>query len=195
MVPPPEAAPESTPHGASAEILNQAAKRVADVWGIGLAESAIAATAVDEDPELVCGGLRVGAENFTPVTIVLCPSADFVESLQAQEEGSLAAGLGEERSAALANPFQGPSSNLDLLFDVQLEATIRFGGRQLLLREILSLSPGSAIGLDRQIDEPAELLVAGRLVARGQVVVVDGNFGLRITDVTSARQRSELLHA
>jgi len=87
------------------------------------------------------------------------------------------------------------NSNLGLLFNVQLEATIRFGGRQLLLRDILSLSPGSVIELDRQVSDPAELLVAGRLVARGEVVVVDGNFGLRVTELTNTSQRSELVQA
>ena len=87
------------------------------------------------------------------------------------------------------------NSNVGLLFNVQLEATIRFGGRQLLLRDILSLSPGSVIELDRQVSDPAELLVAGRLVARGEVVVVDGNFGLRVTELTNTGQRSELVQA
>ena len=94
-----------------------------------------------------------------------------------------------------ANQPAATSSNLGLLFDVQLDATIRFGGRQLLLRDILSLSPGSVIELDRQVGEPAELLVAGKLVARGEVVVVDGNFGLRVTELTNPAQRGELAQA
>lgn len=85
------------------------------------------------------------------------------------------------------------NSNIGLLFNVQLEATIRFGGRQLLLRDILSLTPGSVIELDRQVGEPAELLVAGHLVAKGEVVVVEGNFGLRVTELINAGQRSELV--
>lgn len=74
---------------------------------------------------------------------------------------------------------------LDLLLDVQLEATIRFGERQLLLRDVLSAGPGSLIELDRELQEPADLLVAGRLIARGEVVVVNGNFGLRVTELVS----------
>src|SRR5579872_4989446 len=74
-------------------------------------------------------------------------------------------------------------SSLDLLLEVQLEATICFGGRQLLLRDILSAAPGSLFELDHDLQEPADLLVAGRLIARGEVVVVDGRFGLRVTEL------------
>jgi flagellar motor switch protein FliN len=185
--------------GSAAEMISRAAGKVAAHWKPGAATLEIAPAAIDDEkPDSICGGLRLTAENFTPITIVLGPSAEFAESLRILEEGlTMTNPSGElpEVSEALANQPQAASSNLDLLFDVQLEATIRFGGRQLLLRDILSMSPGSVIGLDRQVDEPAELLVAGRLVARGEVVVVDGNFGLRITEVTSANQRSELLHA
>jgi flagellar motor switch protein FliN len=86
-----------------------------------------------------------------------------------------------------------PVPSLDLLFDVELEATIRFGGRQLLLRDILSMTPGSVVELDKRIDEPAELLVAGRLIARGEVVVVDGSFGLRVTEVVNEPAQAALL--
>jgi flagellar motor switch protein FliN/FliY len=89
-------------------------------------------------------------------------------------------------SAPAASRSLPTDSHLDLLLDVQLEATIRFGERQLLLRDILSMGPGSLIELDRRLEEPADLLVAGRLIARGEVVVVNGNFGLRITELASA---------
>lgn len=76
-------------------------------------------------------------------------------------------------------------SPLDLLLDVPLQATIRFGERQLLLRDVLSAGPGSLIELDRELQDPADLLVAGRLIARGEVVVVNGHFGLRVTELVS----------
>ena len=85
------------------------------------------------------------------------------------------------------------ASNLDLLLDVELEATIRFGRHEMLLRDIFGLMPGAVVELDQMVNEPAELLVAGRLIARGEVVVVDGNFGLQVTEVASVGQRAELL--
>jgi flagellar motor switch protein FliN len=73
--------------------------------------------------------------------------------------------------------------NLDLLMNVELAVSLRFGSRRLLLREILDLNPGSVIELDREVDEPVDMLLDGRLVARGEVVVLNGCYGLRITEV------------
>ncbi|HTT34015.1 MAG TPA: FliM/FliN family flagellar motor switch protein [Methylomirabilota bacterium] len=100
-------------------------------------------------------------------------------------------------SAPLSEPPRGPlgplPSNLELLLDVELDATIRFGRHEMLLRDILGLMPGVVVELDQLINEPAELLVAGRMIARGEVVVVDGNFGLQVTEVASDRQKAEIL--
>jgi len=80
-------------------------------------------------------------------------------------------------------------TNLGLVLDVTLEATIRFGEREMLLRDIFGLMAGAVVELNQMVNEPAELHVAGRLVARGEVVVVDGNFGLRVTEVASINER------
>lgn len=85
------------------------------------------------------------------------------------------------------------SRNLDLLMDVQLQVTLRFGQQQLLLKDVLDLTPGSVVELDRLVKDPAELLVTGRVVARGEVVIVDGNYGLRVTEVAPPVQRVEAL--
>jgi flagellar motor switch protein FliN len=78
------------------------------------------------------------------------------------------------------------SKKLELLLDVNLALTLRFGQRDLTLREILDLNAGSVIELDRAVEEPAELLLGDKVIARGQVVTVDGNYGIRITDMPSA---------
>ena len=79
--------------------------------------------------------------------------------------------------------------NLDLLLDVELAVTLRFGSRRAPLREILELSPGAVLELNREIQEPVDLMLNDRVIARGDVVVVDGNYGLNITDVISPEQR------
>ncbi len=79
--------------------------------------------------------------------------------------------------------------NLDLLLDVELGVTLRFGSRRAPLREVLELSPGAVLELNREIQEPVDLLLNDRVIARGDVVVVDGNYGLHITDVVSPEQR------
>jgi flagellar motor switch protein FliN/FliY len=73
--------------------------------------------------------------------------------------------------------------NLKLVMDVELNVSLRFGQRQLPLREVLDLASGSVIELDRMADEPVELYLDGRLIARGEAVVVDGNYGLRVTEI------------
>ena len=60
---------------------------------------------------------------------------------------------------------------------------LRFGQRSLTLREVLDLKCGSVIELDRRVDEPVELLLDGRVIARGNAAIVDGNYGLQITEV------------
>src|ERR1700722_18923359 len=93
--------------------------------------------------------------------------------------------VGVPAATAPAADVEVPA-NLALLLDAELEATIRFGDRQMPLREIFELMPGDVIELDQMVDELAQLIVAGRTIAKGEVVVVDGNFGLRITEVASA---------
>ena len=73
--------------------------------------------------------------------------------------------------------------NLKLVMDVELNVSLRFGQRQMPLRDVLELNNGSVIELDRMVDEPVELFLDGKLIARGEAVVVDGNYGLRITEI------------
>jgi flagellar motor switch protein FliN len=74
-------------------------------------------------------------------------------------------------------------NNLKLVMDVELNVSLRFGQRQMPLREVLELGSGSVIELDRMVDEPVELFLDGKLIARGEAVVVDGNYGLRVTEI------------
>jgi flagellar motor switch protein FliN len=93
-------------------------------------------------------------------------------------------------AATLAPAASAPvsaDSNLDLLLGVNLNLTLRFGKRTLTLREIMDLSSGSIIELDRQVQEPADLLLGDKLIAKGEVVIVDGNYGLRITEVSDSQ--------
>ncbi|MBT9330306.1 FliM/FliN family flagellar motor switch protein [Acidipila sp. 4G-K13] len=81
--------------------------------------------------------------------------------------------------------------NLDLFLDIELEASLRFGSRELPLREVLDLGPGDVVELDRNVTDPVDLVVGDKIVARGEVVLVHGNFGLRVTEVAEPRSRLE----
>jgi flagellar motor switch protein FliN len=80
---------------------------------------------------------------------------------------------------------------LELLLDVELEAALRFGAREMQLGEILDLGPGDVVELDRHVTDPVDLIVGDKIVARGEVVLVKGNFGLRVTEVAAPRKRLE----
>jgi flagellar motor switch protein FliN/FliY len=85
----------------------------------------------------------------------------------------------------------GLSPGLALLLDVELEASLRFGAREMPLGEILDLGPGDVVQLDRHVNDPVDLIVGDKIVARGEVVLVNGNFGLRVTEVAEPQKRLE----
>ncbi len=95
------------------------------------------------------------------------------------------------QAPAYVSPVRDPK--LDLLMEVELEVSLRFGERQMALREILDLNAGSVVELDQNVQDPVELLVGEKVVARGQVVVVDGNYGLRVMEIISPMERIESL--
>src|SRR5689334_6812864 len=87
-----------------------------------------------------------------------------------------------------ATPVAVPAAaELERLNDVTVEVSVEIGRTRMTLGDALALGPGSVIGLHRLAGEPVDLLVNGRVIARGEVVVLDEEFGLRITDVTSQR--------
>jgi flagellar motor switch protein FliN/FliY len=105
----------------------------------------------------------------------------------------------EAASAAAAAPAsRGPvgrdlPENLDVILDIDLPLSVRFGHAELTLDALTKLGPGSLIELARLPDDPVELLVNGKLVARGEVVVVGGNYGVRVHEVVSAAERIRTL--
>src|SRR3954469_15728150 len=85
----------------------------------------------------------------------------------------------------------GTDAAMGLLSDIELDATLQFGSREMVLREVLELGPGAVVELDRHVSDPVDLIVGDRIVARGEVVVVSGNFGLRITEGATPQLRLE----
>ena len=85
------------------------------------------------------------------------------------------------------------AKNIDRLMDVEMNVTVRFGTAEVPLREIVQFGVGSMIELNRTIDEPVELLVNNYPFARGEVVVIDGYYGVRVTEINSSEERSRTL--
>jgi flagellar motor switch protein FliN/FliY len=86
-----------------------------------------------------------------------------------------------------AGPDAGVPADLERLYDVTVELAVEVGRTRMTLGQALALGPGSVVTLDRLADKPVDLLVNGKPIARGEVVVIDEEFGLRITEVTSSR--------
>ena len=80
-------------------------------------------------------------------------------------------------------------SRIDVILDIDLPVVVRFGRTDLPLRTLTRLGPGSVIDLGRSPDEPVDVMVSNRVIARGEVVIVGGNYGIRIIDVVSPSER------
>lgn len=127
-----------------------------------------------------------------PVSIRIIPEQLLFDSVLTALSGSSSSSPQQpEVPAAVMN---SDNHNLQLIMDVELNLTLRFGQRTLILSEVADLTTGSVVELDRVVDEPVELLLGERVIARGDVVIVDGNYGLRITELASFDQ-SALLSA
>ena len=101
--------------------------------------------------------------------------------------------LGDRAISSVPGPAAGLTPGLELLLDVELEASLRFGAREMPLGEILDLGPGDVVELDRHVADPVDLIVGDKIVARGEVVLINGNFGLRVTEVAAPRRRLETI--
>jgi flagellar motor switch protein FliN len=114
------------------------------------------------------------------------------ESQTAQRAGSQAAAA--EFSELPNEPSNGASAlNFDLILDVALELTLEVGRTRISVRNLLALSQGSVVELDKLAGDPLDVLVNGTLVAHGEVVVVNDKFGIRLLDVVSPAERVESL--
>jgi len=82
-----------------------------------------------------------------------------------------------------------PPKGLDLLLDIDLPVSVSFGRAQLPLKDVLKLTTGAIVELNRTINDPVEVIVNNRIIARGEVVVIEGNYGVRIHEIVSRESR------
>jgi flagellar motor switch protein FliN/FliY len=101
--------------------------------------------------------------------------APLVQAAQMGQISSLAGGMG--------------GNNLELLMDVPLQVTVELGRTHKMVKEVLALGPGSVVELDKLAGEPVDILVNERPIAKGEVVVIDENFGIRVTEILSPKDR------
>ena len=99
-----------------------------------------------------------------------------------------------EAQAASPAAKGGSKGSIDLLLDVELPVIVSFGRAQLMLKDVIKLTTGSIVELNRALSEPVEVIVNNCVIARGEVVVVEGNYGIRIKQVISRQERLRTLY-
>ena len=120
--------------------------------------------------------------------------AEHQDDLEALDDIDNLDQFSEEQGATGSNALSGDETrNLDLILDIPLTVTVELGRSKLLINDLLQLGQGSVIELTKLVGEPLEVLVNNKLVARGEVVVVNDKFGVRLTDIVSPMERVQSL--
>lgn len=160
------------------------------------------ATIVGEAAHIGTYSLAVGSDINSQALMLYAP----LGTLEVQKPAEVAPKVAEPEPAkeqAAAQPQPQPTRrngsqkrveaaprNIERLLDVELDVIVRFGVTHVQLRDVVRMGVGTMIELNRAVDEPVELLVNGRPLARGEVVVVDGYYGVRITEIGSTAERA-----
>jgi len=130
--------------------------------------------------------------------LALVPNVSMLDALAVPEQGrasSNPAAPALNPVPALPEISDGPALsqnakyNLELLLEVELDLSVSFGETVLPLQDVLKLASGSIVELNRSATDPVDLLVNNSVIARGEVVVVDGNYGVRVTEIVSRKER------
>jgi flagellar motor switch protein FliN len=131
---------------------------------------------------VVCLETRDAGGTANAVEIQISPA--LAAALQPRAESTPTAQASSPAApSARSSTVSPPDASLRRLMDVGLDVKLRFGTRRMLLRDVLALSAGVVVELDNALHSPVDLLLDGRLIAQGEVVIVDGKYGLRVTDV------------
>ena len=137
------------------------------------------------------------AQNFQPEEF----SADDIDNIEDSTAEDLESSTVTVQPVQFASfedldQVQGPQNqNLNILLDVKLQLTVELGRTELPIKKVLELTKGSIITLNKAAGEPVELYANGKLIAYGEVVVIEDNFGLRITHITDPAKRLSSLGA
>jgi flagellar motor switch protein FliN/FliY len=152
-------------------------------------DAATALAARDEFSGVQCGSATIGQGLAAPGSRACYVAVANVASCL------FAVGVEPQNVPAPAAVAADDGSRLGALLDVDLPLVVRFGRTVMPLGAIAELGPGSLIDIGRSTDEPVDLLIGERLIARGEVVVVGGNYGVRITEIAAGREAAAIREA
>ncbi len=182
------------------EILSQAVSVTAQNLG-GLLGREVAAAGGRQAETPAAGHAVVARVGLGPAevsTLYLVASASLAGTLDPASREQAGASAAAPASSAAPPPENGPqvagSKTLDLLLEVEMPVSVSFGRAQLPLKDVLKLTTGSIVELNRAVSEPVEVIVNNCVIARGEVVVVEGNYGVRIGEIISRQERLRSLY-
>jgi flagellar motor switch protein FliN len=166
------------------EVIRQAVSRVASAMTSRLDVEILPAGGEQTDPvrELAWGAIEVKLADSV-ATIAVAFEAEMLFALTAPVSHEL------PRTESVSAKLPKDSKTYDLLLDLELPVSISFGRANVPLKDVLKFTVGSIVELNRAIGDPVEVIVNNCVIARGQVVVVEGNFGVRILNVISTQER------
>ncbi|GAA9601817.1 flagellar motor switch protein FliY [Helicobacter pylori] len=110
-----------------------------------------------------------------------------------EEKEETTEGVAEEVKTHDASLENIEIRNISMLLDVKLNVKVRIGQKKMILKDVVSMDIGSVVELDQLVNDPLEILVDDKVIAKGEVVIVDGNFGIQITDIGTKKERLEQL--
>jgi flagellar motor switch protein FliN/FliY len=147
-----------------------------------------------DDPSDIPGDVIAGGERVWLIRAEVTGTAGFRTELAMTVSGDLARELTElgEASAPAPSAAAGPEpspSRLDMILDITLPVTVELGRTRMQIQDVLKLAPGSVIELEKSAGDPVELYINDRPIARGEVVVIDENFGVRLTSIVTPTER------
>jgi flagellar motor switch protein FliN/FliY len=140
--------------------------------------------------DTVAGCMFEAAGMAAPLLMSFGGTLDLASAEAASAANAVAAHAVLERTGE-----EMPADRIDVILDIDLPLIVRFGRTELPLRTLARMGPGSLIDLGRSADDPVDVLVSNRVVARGEVVIVGGNYGVRILDVVSPKERIRSMEA
>ncbi len=177
------------------EILSQTFSGLAQAISARVGQEVTCGAKADKEslPE-DCVGLSVRIEmpeaEIQDLPLFLSPSRELIEEI-------LQGASAKEAEAAAAKPpdpvpqASSMSKTFDLLLGVHLPVSVSFGKTTMMVKEVLKLTTGSIVELERQVNEPVDIIVNNCIIARGEVVVVGGNYGVRVREIVSREERYE----
>jgi flagellar motor switch protein FliN/FliY len=178
------------------EIVTQALSGTAQAIGARLGREVVCqpGTESEEAPGGAAGWVvEIRFAGGETARVVLKFGSALPEQLESREQKAVEAAPSPAAAAREAPPPEG-AKTLDLLLEVELPVSVSFGRAQLPLKDVLKLTSGSIVEMNRAVTEPVEVIVNNCVIARGEVVVVGGNYGIRIQQIVSRQERLRSLY-